>query len=139
MIFSCLCPSSSLSSKLFSLQCAGATPILCELPAVCWRRSYLLTHEGLGGHSNSFGAQARVEKKRIGKEWAGGEAIERYTVIGRPFCMRYKSLAIANQCRTLFFQFSDSSVAPARSQRSQITLEAPYFSGRADFCDCVKL
>lgn len=62
---------------------------------------------GLGGHSNTFGAQARAEKKRVSKEWAGGEAMERYTVIGPPFCTRYISLSILNQCRTLFFQFSE--------------------------------
>lgn len=38
----------------------------------------LLTHVGLWGYRNALGAQARMEKKRLVKEWAGSVAIGRY-------------------------------------------------------------
>ena len=63
MIFSYLRSPSFSSLKLLFLQCVGAAPRLWELSAVGRLTRYPLTHVGLWGRSNPFGAKARVEEK----------------------------------------------------------------------------
>lgn len=67
---------------------------------------------GSGAAVTLFGAQARTEKKRVGKERAGGEASGKYPVMYCPFLHGIQKLDIKRTLDVLFFRFLYCCFAP---------------------------